>query len=413
MQQRKLTADDICRYRDDGLLVVRGWFGEEQLQRATDAVLRGVRRKDALTSGKPYPSPQTQYSLQRNHVEDPDLASISADSAVVRAAETLLGGDAVMSAFVCYLKTPGAGGTSGDYGGSHPTAHQDYKTYQQAGSSLNWLFTIIPLVDLDEPTGPLYVSPGSYKMTRTERAGPIHRVRRSRGDEIAPLVDAKLRRGDLLFMHMWTWHEGGSNRSDRDRLGIYNKFRAGHAPPACGPELFSEKAHAMVTCENRPLLPHHGDKPLNGARLLLQHGDKFLLMRNSDGTPRWGAPGGGVHEGDRSRRFDRCNLIDSLEINVHEQLGVEVPWMTYLGDRDRGDSICRVYAHPLDQMPTINAAEQIETRWCTRQEVVELQSQDDLAGGFEADMIDLWMDDSFTRGVGESKRRAAPGRGEP
>ena len=405
---RTLTPEQIRLYEEHGFVVLRDRLKDDEIDRAAKSALRCVRGEHALTEGEPYPAPATLYMLKRHHVEESDLAHFASHTSIVGAAQTLLGTDAVLSAAVIYVKTPGAAGTRGDYQGSHPTAHQDYKTYQQAGSSLNWLFAIVPLVDLDDRTGPLYVSPGSHKLSRVIDQERVRRIHRCRGSDIGPLVDAELRRGDLLFMHMWTWHEGGPNRSDGDRLGIYNKYRAVNAPPACGPDLFTDKAHAMVSYEGRSLLPHHRDGPIAAARVLIQHGDRFILTRSGNGG--WQLPGGEPLESDLSRLHDRCNLIDSVEIHVHAQLDLEVPWMTYLADFEQDGGLCRVYAHPLEEDPHLQPAKGTETRWFTAEEIHSLQSAGKLSGGYEPQTIDLWLDDSYLRGIGQSKNRAAPAR---
>jgi len=406
-----LTSDQIRHYEEHGFVVLRDAFNNDEIDRAARAVLRCVTGDYALTDSEPYPSPATLYVLRRHHVEEPDLGCFASHPIVVGSAQTLLGGDAVLSAAVTYVKTPGAAGTGADYRASHPTAHQDYKTYHQAGSSLNWLFAIIPLVDLDQRSGPLYVSPGSHKLNQVITQGRVRRIQRSRGSDIGPLVDVELRRGDLLLMHMWTWHHGGANRSDRDRLGIYNNYRAVNAPPACGPDLFTTKAHAMVTYDGRPLLPHHSEVPISTARLLIQHGERFLVIRSDNGEKGgWDLPGGEPQEYDLTRMYDRSNLIDSVEFNVRAQLNLDVAWMTYLADFEQAGALCRVYAHPLEEDPHLQPAEGIEKRWCTAEEICSLQSAGKLTGGYEPQAINLWLDDSYLRGIGQSKIRAVAAR---
>ena len=110
----------------------------------TESLMAAVRR------GHGEPQPASRYVLMTDVVQAPPLAAQASDPRIVDAVETLLGGAAALATFVAYLKTPGAAGTGGDYSGSHPEAHQDYKPYHNAGSSLNWLFAIMSLVDLDE-----------------------------------------------------------------------------------------------------------------------------------------------------------------------------------------------------------------------------------------------------------------------
>ena len=389
-----MTPDQVQHYHEQGYVVIPGLYGEAELRPVAEALLRAVRRDQGE------PQPASRYVLMTNVVEDPALAGLAADPAIVDAAATLLGEAAVLATFVAYLKTPGAAGTMGDYSGSHPEAHQDYKPYHNAGSSLNWLFAIMSMVDLDEDTGPLWVAPGSHKLSRViETGGRVRRVHRAGADAMAPLVDARLRRGDLLLMNMFTWHAGGGNRSDHDRLGVYNKYRARKAPPACGPIEFSAAAHRAVVCRGRSLIPHHGERPITALRLVVERDGKFLLRRHTDesgmDSGAWRLPGGNSSRG--------VNHLDSLEDEARRDLEIDLPWASYIGDYDEGSRRCRVfgYSHPAGA-PVASA----HAAWFAPGRIDDLASQGQLLGGYEADAVDRWLDPSFLRGIGQSKEQA-------
>ena len=287
----QLITEQQRSFAANGFLVVRGAFADAELARLERGVLRAVESGNCLNGDKPYPTPATQYTVEGQYQDDPDLLFIAEHPAVLGPVEQLLGGPVCLSAFVSYLKTPGARGTGGDYQGSSPTGHCDYKTYQQAGSSLNWLFAIIPLTDLDTETGPLFISPGSHRASRIVPLNDrVSRVERAVADEVAPMVDAELRRGDLLFMHMFTWHEGKANGSDHDRFGIYNKYRSLDAPPGCGPQFFRSPSRAALSKAGRRLLPHCSDLPFAEARLVIEREKRFLLTADDGGWRLPGAP---------------------------------------------------------------------------------------------------------------------------
>ena len=346
------------------------------------------------------PQPASRYVLMTDVVEEPPLAAQASDPRIVDAVETLLGGAAALATFVAYLKTPGAAGTGGDYSGSHPEAHQDYKPYHNAGSSLNWLFAIMSLVDLDEQTGPLYVAPGSHKLSRViETGGRVRRVRRAGADTMAPLMDAGLRRGDLLLMNMFTWHAGGANRSDHHRLGVYNKYRARNAPPACGPIMFSDAAHWAVVCRGRSLIQHHGAQPVAALRLVVERDGRFLLLRHTDGsgtnTGGWRLPGASAVDG--------ANHLTVLEEMARRSLSIELPWASFIGDYDEAGRRCRVFGYSLHAGAAVATA---LAAWFTRREIEDLASRGRLSGGCEADAAALWVDPSFLRGIGQSQEQA-------
>ena len=86
-----------------------------------------------------YPEP-AKYTVSGNRMADPGMAPIIEHPVIVDTVETLLGQSAHLTAFVAYLRSPG------DTGGG---AHCDYKRWRPVGSSMNWLFAIIPLNDFD------------------------------------------------------------------------------------------------------------------------------------------------------------------------------------------------------------------------------------------------------------------------
>ena len=393
-----LRRDQILEYEEKGFVIVRNLFSDGEVEQAAEGVIRSVKRTDIEVRKKPYPALATQFTVDGRYVEDAGLASIAAHPFVVSAAESLLGGPVALSASVAYLKTPGARGTAGDYEGSHPTAHQDYKTYQQAGSSLNWLFSIAPLVDLDEEIGALAASPGSYKFSRKVRHGRVWRVERSRADQIPTPEDTRLRRGDLLLMNMFTWHQAGPNRSQRERYGIYNKYRALNAPPASGPELFSSRAHEKIRHNGRSLLPHYGDGVIGKVRLLLERDERFLFVRGRDGE--WSLPGGSLAP--EHRVSPQVNLIGPTQKIAEAVLGLEVPWMSYIGDFPEDGQLCRVFARPLEDLSPLKV-EKLQSEWLSVNQVGDLRTR----GGYEKEAVALWMSPGYARGVGEAGRQAA------
>jgi hypothetical protein len=376
-----LTDAQITHYHEHGFVILRQVFTTEETESIGSAIRNSVERTDVEVRKKVYPEPATTFHVDGRYLLEPGLSYMATHPLVVGGAEILLDSPVALSASVAYLKTPGAKGTSPDYEGSHPTAHQDYKTYQQAGSSVNWLFAIAPMVDLVDEIGPLSVSPASFKFTRKKRDGRVWRVERSRADAIAPMQDAKLRRGDLLFMNMLTWHHAGPNRTDRDRYGIYYKYRARNAPAASGPELYSEEAHRTIVYEGHSLLPHYGTE-LRSGRVLVEQSDEFLLLDEGDG---WTLPGGSVATRDEGSGLSNC--IGALQETCRAQLGLDLPWMSYIGDFATADGLCRVYAHQssggLDLAFTANR----RFRWCRAEELEQLATQGELRGGYEAEAV--------------------------
>ncbi len=138
----------------------------------------------------------------------------------------LLGEPAHLTAYVAYLRSPGDKGSG---------AHSDYKRWRPVGSSMNWLFTIIPLTDFNDDYGPLLVSPGSHLLSDViDRDARIWDVPRPDAKQLAEFVDPELQAGDVLLMHGHTWHKAPAGPGSEDRVGIFNKYCAVSAPPAGG-----------------------------------------------------------------------------------------------------------------------------------------------------------------------------------
>lgn len=120
----------------------------------------------------------------------------------------------------------------------------------------------------------------------------------------------------------------------------------------------------------------------------------------------WSFPGGPLHGAHLKSPFG--NVIGSLEINIREILGVDIPWMTYIGDFDESHRLCRVYAHPLSGLPELKVVNGARVSWFTAEGIHDLAARGELAGGYEEQAIDLWLSDAFVRGMGIAKR---PGSG--
>eukprot|EP01045_Picozoa_sp_COSAG04_P020866 COSAG04_NODE_2187_length_4587_cov_20.361773_4_plen_186_part_00 len=139
------------------------------------------------------------------------------------------------------------------------------------------MFCIIPFVDYTPDAGPCAAVPGSYhKTTILPSDGRVHQVDAGQvpvrgtlllslflllaslwpfdrvqtiflktvskkkvllsqvADEVGPtLVDPELRRGDVLLMHGFTWHEAWPNNGQSDRCGLCTPFPS--PPPPLPP----------------------------------------------------------------------------------------------------------------------------------------------------------------------------------
>ena len=262
-----LTADEVERYALDGFLVVRSALDHAEIERFASA----CRRHPPLHGPLPgtYPGPG-RYTLAESCMADPDLGFVAAHPVILDAARALLDDDPILTAFVIYDRTPGGPGIP---------KHNDYKRWRPVGSSMNWLFAIVPLADFDARRGQLFVSPGSHRLERIrDVGGRVLEVDAAIVPDDDSFIDPQLERGDLLLMNMHCWHKAAPNRSREHRIGFFNKYAAASCPPATGYYPFNDAAYRGLPAPGRKAVAFHSDKPIATARVLLQRGERFLFL---------------------------------------------------------------------------------------------------------------------------------------
>ena len=386
-----LSPEQVRAYQRDGFLVLRGQIADSEIVRLELGFERNPPLDGTLQKLR-YPEPG-RYTLANHCLKDPDLIFIAEHPDIVSAATQLLGDAPRLTAFVIYDRTPGGPGLP---------RHNDYKRWRPVGSSMDWLFAIVPFCDFDADTGPLFVAPGSHRLERirddSERALQVAPAVQPPHDAF---VDPGLKRGDLLLMNMHMWHCAGPNRSQKHRVGVFNKYAASNAPPATGYFLYDDDVWRALSPEGRPLLAVHSDKPIATTRLVLERrsdaGPEVLVVRDAAG--KWSLPGGPSWIERAIPDWDQGNLIASLQGHMRQELRIETPWVSYVGDFDEGDQLCRVYGYPLNDLGF--PVPYPEGEWLS---TVELESRrEDLCFGYEVRACDAWLDPRPIRGKGLSQ----------
>ena len=387
-----LTADQLAAYERDGFLVLRGQIPAADIERME----RGFARNPPL-DGKlqklEYPEPG-RYTLANNCLKDPDLAFVAEHPAIVPAAEQLLGDSARLTAFVVYDRTPGGAGLP---------PHNDYKRWRPVGSSMNWLFAIVPFCDYDAEIGPLLVARGSHRLDRVYDGGERALcVRPAITPADSDFIDPELERGDLLLVNMHTWHRAGPNRSGRHRVGIFNKYAGAKTPPATGYFRYDDDVYKALSPAGRRLLAVHSDRKIETTRLALERageeGPEFFLVQEEPG--QWSLPGGKTFVERAIPDWDKGNVIASLQKQLRETLRIETPWVSYVGDFEEGEHLCRVYGYALNGLGF--PVPYREGEWL---DATKLQSAQ-LRFGYERRAVDAWLDPVPIRGKGLSQAQS-------
>ncbi len=386
-----LTKEQIEQYERDGFLILQNQFSDEELDRL-DAASSKHTPLDSHAPGLNYPEPG-RYTLAKSSWADPTFIHFAEHPAIVGGAKTLLGDDVYLTAYVLYDRTPQGPGLP---------QHHDYKRWRPVGSSMNWLFTIIPMVDYDEETGQLFVAPGSHHLERLcdRGEGVLHM-----NDAIFPtekdFIDPGLKRGDLLFMNMHLWHKASSNTSNIHRTGLFNKYAAKHYPPATGYYVYSDEVYDLFSEEGKELIAVHSNKPVATTRLLLQRERKgtkeFFLQKDGDFLF---LPGGPTWDEKAIPDWDLGNYIDSCVAGVRDSVRIEPPWVSYVGDYEEEDHLCRVYAYPMNDNGFPVPYQ--EGEWLP----ADALEGKNLRFGYESKVVEDWLDPTMIRGKGISQAKA-------
>ena len=332
-----LTNQQIADYRANGYLIIRDVVSSQETSQLRSIVQR-MARTGAYPSSLKYPAPG-KYTISGNRIAEPGLSPIAEHPAVVDAVEAILGQPAHLTAYVAYLRSPG------DKGGG---AHCDYKRWRPVGSSMRWLFAIIPLNDFNREYGPLLVSPGSHKLAQViDPDAHILDLTRPDKEQLPDFIDPELKAGDLLLMDMHTWHKAPGGTTSDDRVGIFNKYCAVNAPPAAGYYSYDRTAYDALSDAGKRLIPLHFDQPITDTRLLIEStsdAESQYLLTNANGNGGWELPGGAGWEEEKVG-WDVGARIGSLQSLIKNQLNVDIPWASYIEDVVTDGGVSRVYGY--------------------------------------------------------------------
>ena len=387
-----LSDQQIADYHENGYLIIRNVLSPDEAVELRRIVQEQAQR-DPYPPSLKYPEP-AKYTISGNKIAEPGLAPIAEHLAVVDAVESLLGQRAYLTAYVAYLRTPGDNGSG---------AHCDYKRWRPVGSSMNWVFAIIPLTDFDSEYGPFLVSPGSHKLTHViDPDAHVWDLTRPDATQLAPFIEPQLKAGDLLLANEHTWHKAPAGTATDDRCGIFNKYCAVNAPPAVGYYPYNLAALAALSDAGKRLIPVCFDKPITTTRLLVEcparPESKFLLLHD-DENDRWELPGGEGWEEEELVGWDVGARIGSLQALIQTQFDIFVPWMSYIADVEQENDVCRVYGY-IDNDRCFDALTKggIDCDWFTKDHLQCMLGDSD----YISQAIDTWQRDDIIRGKGKA-----------
>ena len=345
-----LSAEELSDYQRFGYALRKGAVAEKDILRLERGVANNPPLDGTLDPNAPvFPNPG-RYTLATQSAADPDLGFIIEYPNILAPVKQLLGDDPKLTAYVIYDRTPGGAGLP---------AHHDYKRWRPVGSSMNWLFTIVPFCNFNESTGRLLIAPGSHRLDRISRtAGRCAEVDAAIKPTDAEFVDLGLERGDLLIMNMHLWHKAEANQSEQHRMGLFNKYAAADSPPATGYYLFNDAVASSLSDQGQSLIAVHSNKDIVSTRVLLmrQRDNQWevYLQRSADSqnSNRLSLPGGPTWRETAIADWDLGNYIAPAQEYLRKQVNIDTPWLSYVGDYDdvldEQAGLCRLYAYTLN-----------------------------------------------------------------
>ena len=421
-------------FEKDGYVVLRGALTEAEVDRLAGPICSAFAagEYDDYDEDKAYPAPGIYSMGPAVLAEHPEIAFVSlAHPTIVKAIEELFGEPATLAQYWSIMRPPGAGVEDNPFVPGNG-AHFDYKPWRCVGSFVKWMFAVIPFVDYTEEVGPLCVSPGSHLKTKVLASdGRVHPVDAAKvpAPEDVVLADPSLRKGDVVLMHGFSWHEARPNYGTTDRSGLYMKFHAQSSPPACGPWIYPTAVHEIHPPESRHIVPYHRNdgkcaavrgQPVGGvdeAQLVIEDRDGRVLLLKDDES-RWSLPRFATEEDDSASILDVCNVMGSVLRLARAQLGLALPWLSWLvdipGDDPGGDGEwrCRVYGHRLSNAEPEVVGEDggtVAHRWMTLRETEEEAARRRLGDG--ADIVKclrMWQEQTDEEGRAVTRSFGVP-----
>ena len=232
-------TDQTKRFQTDGYFIVRGALPDAMLQpirdlidRNVDAHARELHAEGAIESMHADASFERRLALLYRDSESrmrswntflfsPELYGLVRNRAILDALQPLLGEEISFNGdYHLRPKLPGSTNTA------FPM-HQDSQYYGPETGHILVISVWIPLVDVDERNGCLWLIPGSHKwgLLPGARRADHNMVSFEDVEQRGTAVPEPMRCGDFLAFHNLTFHGSKVNRSDGVRWSVDVRFR--------------------------------------------------------------------------------------------------------------------------------------------------------------------------------------------
>lgn len=244
-----ITESDVVFYKENGYLLVRGLFNEqevEQLRNATDAIIeraaRTVHDNNSQWQGDFLPPEELKKLVLKGfhdvHYHDAAFTRALTHPRMVAVLEKLIGPDVQLHHSKMLVKPP-------ERGAAFPM-HQDYPYFPHIDHTM--LAASVHMDDADLENGCLHVIPGSHKTGTLPHVGQFYLNHKEYPISMGTPCPAKA--GDVLFFNYLTIHGSPQNRSDRFRRNVLFQYRAATDLPA--EDVHVNWGQGMMVCGKNP-----------------------------------------------------------------------------------------------------------------------------------------------------------------
>jgi len=214
---KKLTAEELKKFNDEGFLVLKGVLKPEGLeQMRKECMAAWAKEKEAFDPNKSW----LQNSLLVNiHHQAPTVRDYYFDGPMVEIATQLIGPNVKGATSQLTFKMKG---NTKPFGWHQDNGYGELEPY-------NALTTLTALDDTDRGNGCLWLIPGSHKQGQI-RVQQSEEQKKSQSEIVVEADDnlavpMEMKAGDALIFNCWMLHKSDGNYStDRDRRILFLRY---------------------------------------------------------------------------------------------------------------------------------------------------------------------------------------------